>query len=272
MPMAISSEAATTAVGRSGALEEDAGVPGRRVGGPVRGQHPLRPDGEPVGRHRGPEGGEPGLRGLHVGDVPGDRADIGDPLVAESDEVLGRRPHHLGVVDPHAGSPRDGGADGHERQGEPVDEGDLLGTHRHIEGDDAVDPLPQHVLGQGQAPVVGLVLEVEEEDVVAVRPQRLLDRADEGGEEPPGEERRDDGNDPRPPGGEGRRRRRRDVVHLLRDPQHPLPGVRAHPVQAPQGPGHGGDGDPRGPGDIGDGAHRRLRRRPSRPGAGGRAG
>ena len=139
-------------------------------------------------------------------------------------------------------------------QPEPVDELDLVRGHRDVQRDDAVDPLPQHVLRQGEALVVAVVLEVEEDDVVAAGPQALLDRADQGREEPPGQERRDDRDDAGAPGGERRRRGGGHVVQVLRHPQHALPGLGRDPVKPPKGAGDRGDRDPGHPRHIGDGA------------------
>ena len=139
-------------------------------------------------------------------------------------------------------------------EAEAVDELDLLRRHRDVEGDDAVDPLPQHVLRQGQALVVAVVLEVEEDHVVLACPQALLDGAHERGEEPAGEERRHDGHDAGAPGGERRGRRGGDVVQVLGDAQDALAGLGGDSVQTPKGAGDRGDRHPGHPRHVGDGA------------------
>ena len=48
---------------------------------------------------------------------------------------------------------------------------DLVDLHRHVEGDHAVDPFPQHVLRQRKALVEAVVLEVEQDDVVSLGPR-----------------------------------------------------------------------------------------------------
>ena len=71
-PIAISSEAATMAVGRSRAGEQRAGCRGRRLGGPVGPEDPLLSlAGEPVAAHGVTERLEAVLGGLDVGDVRG---------------------------------------------------------------------------------------------------------------------------------------------------------------------------------------------------------
>ena len=240
------------AVGRSGPREQDGAVARRGLRGPVRAEDPVLDHDQPGGGHRLAERGEAVLGGLHVGDVARHVADVADPLVAQRDEVLDRGAHRGPVVDAHAGPTGNGRADRDQREPEAVDELDLLGLHRHVERDDAVDPLPQHVLGQRQPLVVAVVLEVEEDGVVPLGAQLLLDGADQGREEPAGEERRDDGDDAGPTGRQRRRRRRRDVAQLLGHLEDALAGLGGDPVQAPERAGDRGDRHPGRPRDIGD--------------------
>ena len=104
-PMAISSEAATIAVGRS-AREQGGAVPGGRLGRPVRPEDPAVVAREVLLLDRREEGLEPVLWGLDVRDVLGHGADVADPRVAEAGEVLDRRAHGRPVVDPDARATR----------------------------------------------------------------------------------------------------------------------------------------------------------------------
>ena len=121
------------------------------------------------------EGPATALGGEDVGHVARDGPDVGDPSVALRDDVLGRLPHRVGVVDPDARVVRHRRSDGDRGQGKAIEESKFLVRHGEVEGDDAVDPAPQQVLAQVKPRVVTLVLEVEEQDMVATRTQGLLD-------------------------------------------------------------------------------------------------
>ena len=99
---------------------------------------------------------------------------MGDPAVALGDEVLGRLPHRVGVVDPDARVARHRRSDGDRGQGEAIEGSKFLVRHGRLRGDDAVDPAPQQVLAQVKPRVVTRP-RVEEQDMVATRTQRLLD-------------------------------------------------------------------------------------------------
>ena len=67
------------------------------------------------------------------------------------------------------------------------------GTVYIVDDDEAVDPLEEHPLGEGEAGHGGLAaLQVHEQDVVLVLPKGLLDGTHDAGEEPPCHEGRDD--------------------------------------------------------------------------------
>ena len=139
-------------------------------------------------------------------------AEEGDPAVTEVEQVLGRLPTDLDVVDQDAGHALDRGADGDHRHPQVAQRHDRRVGQRHVQGQQPVDPLGQRPGVDPAGPPAAVHADGIEQQVVALLGEHFLGALDHGGEEPAGDPRRDDADRVGAPGGQGRGRRRREVA------------------------------------------------------------